>query len=79
MVCVQSICICGVLSRNGASVSQAKGPRGRMNRVVGTRHLRGLEGNSEASVLTLTVAASPVQNLHKIKLVNMSSWDVCGS
>lgn len=71
---MQRICICGVLSHNGASVSQAKGPHGRMSRVVGARHLRGLEGNSGASVLTLRVAASPVQNLHKI-----SSWDVCGS
>lgn len=76
---MQRICICGVLSHNGASVSQAKGPHGRMSRVVGARHLRGLEGNSGASVLTLRVAASPVQNLHKIKPVNMSSWDVCGS
>lgn len=76
---MQRICICGVLSHNGASVSQAKGLHGRMSRVVGARHLRGLEGNSGASVLTLRVAASPVQNLHKIKPVNMSSWDVCGS
>lgn len=76
---MQRICICGVLSYNGASVSQAKRPHGRVSRVVGARHLRGLEGNSEASVLKLTVATSPVQNLHKIKSVNVSSWDVCGS